>query len=61
MEAYKCGSHTIWDCNYHVVWISAPRDPGDVGMRCRELLRETATADEMVTCPPKADQIGFKP
>jgi putative transposase len=51
MEAYKRGSHTVWDCKYHVVWVTKYRYPvlgGDVGMRCRELLRERARAHEMV-------------
>jgi putative transposase len=51
MEAYKPGSHTVWDCKYHLVWITKCRYPvpgGDVGIRCRELLRETARAREMV-------------
>ena len=51
MEAYKRGSHTVWDCKYHLVWITKYRYPvlgGDVGIRCRELLRETARAHEMV-------------
>src|SRR4249919_668902 len=51
MEAYKRGSHTVWDCKYHVVWVTKYRYPvlgGDVGVRCRELLRETARAHEMV-------------
>ena len=51
MEAYKRGSHTVWDCKYHLVWVTKYRYPvlgGDVGPRCRELLRETATAHEMV-------------
>src|ERR1700688_889987 len=51
MEAYKRGSHTVWDCKYHLVWVTKYRYPvlgGDVGLRCRELLRETATAHEMV-------------
>src|ERR1700681_1098920 len=45
MEAYKRGSHTVWDCKYHLVWITNYRHPvvaGDVGIRYRELLRETA-------------------
>jgi hypothetical protein len=21
MEAYKRGSHTVWDCKYHLVWV----------------------------------------
>ena len=51
MEAYKRGSHTVWDCKYHLVWVTKYRYPvlgGDVGLRCRELLRETARGHEMV-------------
>ena len=51
MESYKRCSHTVWDCKYHVVWVTKYRYPvlgGDVGQRCRELLRETARAHEMV-------------
>src|SRR6185437_3009410 len=51
METYKRGSHTVWDCKYHVVWVTKYRHPvlgGDVGQRCRELLRETARAHEMM-------------
>jgi putative transposase len=50
-EAYKSGGHTVWDCKYHLVWVTKYRYPvlgGDVGNRCRELLRETARAHEMV-------------
>ena len=45
------GSHTVWDCKYHLVWVTKYRYAvlgGDVGQRCRELLRETARAHEMV-------------
>ena len=68
MEAYKRGSHTVWDCKYHLVWVTKYRYPvlgGDVGVRCRELLRETATAVETLLTrydeyienqrPPKPD------
>ena len=51
MEAYKRGSHTVWDCKYHLVWSTKYRFAvlgGDVGQRCRELLRETAQAHEML-------------
>src|SRR5262249_32080622 len=51
MESYKRGSHTVWDCKYHVVWVTKYRYSvlgGDVRLRCRELLRETARAHEMV-------------
>ena len=47
MESYKRGSHTVWDCKYHLVWVTKHRYAvlgGDVGQRCRELLRETARA-----------------
>jgi putative transposase len=51
MEAYERASHTVWDCKYHLVWATKYRYPvlgGDVGVRCRELLRETAAAHEMI-------------
>jgi putative transposase len=51
MESYKRGSHTVWDCKYHLVWVTKYRYQvfgGDVGNRCRELIRETAWAHEMV-------------
>jgi putative transposase len=51
MEAYKRGSHTVWDCKYHLVWSTTYRFAvlgGDVGQRCRELVRETALAHEMI-------------
>ena len=50
MQDAKRGSHTIWDCKYHLVWITKYRHPvlgGDVGLRARELLREIARAHEM--------------
>ena len=50
MQDYKRGSHTIWDCKYHLVWVTKYRYPilvGDVGQRARELLREIARSHEM--------------
>ena len=50
MQNYKSGSHTVWDCKYHLVWITKYRYPvlgGDVGNRCRELLREITQSQEM--------------
>ena len=50
MEDYKRGSHTVWDCKYHLVWVTKYRYEvlaGDVGQRCRELLREIARSKEM--------------
>ena len=51
MESYKSGSHTVWDCKYHLVWTTKYRYQvldGDVGLRCRELLREIARSKEML-------------
>ncbi|MEA3291866.1 MAG: IS200/IS605 family transposase [Pseudomonadota bacterium] len=51
MQNYKHGSHTIWDCKYHLVWVTKYRYPilgGDVGVRCRELLREIVRSKEMI-------------
>jgi len=50
MRDYKAGSHTVWDCKYHLAWITKYRYPvlvGDVGQRTRELLREIARSLEM--------------
>ena len=50
METAKSGSHTIWDCKYHIVWVTKYRYPvlvGDVGLRARELLREISRIHEM--------------
>ena len=51
MQDYKHGSHTVWDCKYHLVWTTKYRYEvlaGDVGIRCRELLREIARSKEML-------------
>jgi putative transposase len=51
MRDYKSGSHTVWDCKYHLVWTTKYRYQalgGEVGQRCRELLREIAMSKEMV-------------
>ena len=50
MDNYKSGIHTVWDCKYHLVWVTKYRYPvlgGDIGQRCRELLREIACSKEM--------------
>ena len=51
MRDYKSGSHTVWDCKYHLVWTTKDRYQvlgGEVGNRCRELLREIAMSKEMI-------------
>jgi len=50
MKDYKSASHSVWDCKYHLVWITKYQYPvlaGDVGERTRELLREIARSQEM--------------
>jgi putative transposase len=50
MQDYKRGSHAVWDCKYHLVWVTKyryPILPRGVGQRARELLREIARSHEM--------------
>jgi putative transposase len=50
MKDYKSGSHAVWDCKYHLVWITKYRYPvlvGEVGERTRELLREISRSLEL--------------
>lgn len=50
MEDYQRSSHTVWDCKYHLVWSTKYRYEvlaGDVGLRCRELIREIARAHDL--------------
>jgi putative transposase len=42
MQYYKKGSHTTYDCTYHIVWITKYRYPvlsGDIALRLRDLVR----------------------
>ena len=51
MKDYKRGSHTVWDCKYHLVWTTKYRYQvleDDMGRRCREFLREIAISKEMM-------------
>ena len=43
MARYRKGSHTVYQCHYHFVFIPKYRKPilrGEVGLRLRELIRE---------------------
>jgi putative transposase len=43
VKQYRHGSHTVYQCHYHFVFIPKYRKPvlrGDVGERLRELIRE---------------------
>lgn len=50
MTNYRKGSHTIFQCTYHLVWIPKYRYPiltGQVALRLRELVRQIAGANEV--------------
>lgn len=43
MEQYKKTSHTVWECTYHIVWVTKYRYPvlvGDIAVRVRDVLRQ---------------------
>ena len=47
---YKSGSHTVYDIQYHVCWCTKYRYKvlrGEIGERCRDLLRQIAMAREI--------------
>jgi len=48
--SYRKTSHAVYDLKYHVVWITKYRKPvlrGEVGLRLRELVRQTCTTMEV--------------
>lgn len=48
--SYRKTSHSIYDIKYHVVWITKYRKKvlrGQVGLRLRELVRQTCAANEV--------------
>jgi len=50
MPNYRKGSHTVFDCTYHIVWVPKYRYPiltGQVALRVRELIRQISTANEV--------------
>jgi putative transposase len=47
MKAYRHGSHTVYQCHYHFVFIPKYRKPvlrGEIGLCLRELIREVCKA-----------------
>ena len=47
---YRHGSHTVFNIEYHFVWVTKYRCQmltGDVGLRVRELVRQTCEAFEI--------------
>ena len=50
MSNYRKGSHTVYQCHYHFVFIPKYRKPvlrGDVGRKLRELIREICRSYEI--------------
>ena len=50
MSRYRKGSHTIYQCHYHFVFIPKYRKPalqGEVGLRLRELIREICKRNDI--------------
>ena len=50
MENYRKGSHTVYDINYHIVWITKYRKKvleGAVAERVRELIRQIFKANDV--------------
>ena len=49
-KEYKTTAHAIYDIQYHLVWCTKYRYPvlrGEIGKRCRDLLRQIAMAREI--------------
>ena len=49
MREYRKGSHSVYDINYHFVWITKYRYPvlrGDLATRVRDIVREVCMASE---------------
>ncbi|MCA9385752.1 MAG: transposase [Rickettsiaceae bacterium] len=49
MQDYKKTSHTVYDCTYHIVWVTKYRYRilvGDIGRRARELIDKHESKDE---------------
>jgi putative transposase len=47
---YRYGSHTVYNIEYHFVWVTKYRYKvliGDIGLRVRELVRQTCEAFEI--------------
>lgn len=50
MSEYRHGAHTIFRIHLHLVWVTKYRKPamtGEVGTRCRELIREICATNDV--------------
>ena len=45
MQYYRKGSHTLYDCTYHIVWVTQYRYKvlvGDLGRRVKDIVQEVS-------------------
>lgn len=50
MQYYRKTSHTVYDCLYHIVWVTKYRYPvliGDIALRIRELVRQICNENQV--------------
>lgn len=50
MSEYRHGARTVFRIHLHIVWVTKYRKPamtGDVGLRCRELIREICSTNDV--------------
>ena len=50
MEAYRTGAHTVYNIEYHFVWVTKYRYhvlKGEIGERVRELIRQSCESREI--------------
>ena len=50
MSEYRHGAHTVFRIHLHLVWVTKYRKPamtGEVGLRCRELIREICASNDV--------------
>ena len=62
MEDYKRGSHTVWDCKYHLVWTTKYRYEvlvGDVGRDAGSCFAKLLVVRRWLSTPDRSIGIMF--
>ncbi|MBR9983300.1 MAG: IS200/IS605 family transposase [Wolbachia endosymbiont of Homalodisca vitripennis] len=50
MEYYRKSSHSVYECTYHIVWITKYRYPvlvGDIGQKAKEVVQEVCANNQV--------------
>ena len=50
MEYYRKSSHSVYECTYHIVWITKYRYPvlvGDIGQKTKEVVQEVCANNQV--------------